>query len=77
MILSRALGESLKYSINMDAKACTSTYKDNLNSCDVLGANLKRIIVILTFVSSVVLVDDIKKKLAQSPKESNCYHLII
>ena len=60
MKLSRAIGESPKYSISMDAKACTSTYKDNLNSFDVWGANFKRKIVVLTFLSSVVGVDDIK-----------------
>ena len=68
--LSRAIGESQKYSIIMDAKACSSTYKDNLNSFDVWGANLKRKIVVLTFLSSVVGVDDIKNKL--KPKENYC-----
>ena len=47
VILSRAIGESHKYSINMDAKACTGTYKDNLNSFDVWSANLKRLFVCL------------------------------
>ena len=66
VILLRAIGESQKYSINMDAKACRSFYKDNLNNFDVWGANLKRNNVILTFISSVVVVDDIKKTCSKS-----------